>query len=132
MNLATLRQPKVQQFIRFCIIGVCASGVHYGIYYLLMRVGVEVNVAYTAGYLLSFVCNFYATNYFTFRTIPSWRRFLGFAGSHGINYLVHMVLLNLLLWLGMSQELAPLAVMVVAMFIQFFILRFVFTHHEKK
>lgn len=127
-----LHNPKVQQFLRFCIIGVCASLVHYGLYYLLMSAGVEVNISYTVGYLVSFVGNFYATNYFTFRTLPSWRRFLGFAGSHGINYVVHIVLLNLFLWLGINKVIAPVLVMGVAMLIQFFILRFVFTTHAKK
>lgn len=48
--------------VRFGIVGVLATALHYGIYFLLQRV-IDVNVAYTAGYVLSFVANFYATSY---------------------------------------------------------------------
>lgn len=127
-----LKSPQAQQFMRFCIIGALASMVHYGLYYVLMRLGMEVNLAYTAGYVISFVGNFLATNYFTFHTVPSWRKFLGFAGSHGLNYVLHIVLLNLFLRMGIGKLPAPIAVMAVAMVVQFFILRFVFTSHAKK
>ena len=127
-----LKSPQVQQFMRFCIIGALASMVHYGLYYVLMRLGMEVNLAYTSGYVISFVGNFLATNYFTFHTVPSWRKFLGFAGSHGLNYVLHIVLLNLFLRMGIGKLQAPIAVMAVAMVVQFFILRFVFTSHAKK
>ena len=120
------RYPKMGQFVRFCIIGTCAAGVHYGIYFGLQYLGVNLNVAYTAGYLISFVGNYIATNYFTFRTLPSWKNFLGFAGSHGINYVLHIALFNLFLWLGVHRLVAPPLVMLVAMLVQFTILRFVF------
>ena len=63
-----LRQKEgTAQFLRFCINGVIAASIHYGIYYLL-QLWTDVNIAYTAGYLISFVYNFIATNYFTFHT----------------------------------------------------------------
>ena len=121
-----LRNERLMQFVRFCIIGTVAAGVHYGIYFLLQR-WVDVNIAYTAGYVLSFVGNFFLTSYFTFRTVPTWRRFVGFAGSHGLNYVLHIVLFNLFLWAGVHRLVAPPLVMLVAMLVQFCVLRFVFT-----
>jgi len=120
------RYPKLGQFLRFCIIGTLAAGVHYGIYYGLQFLEVNLNVAYTAGYVIAFVGNYIATNYFTFRTLPSWKNFLGFAGSHAINYVLHMVLFNLFIYLGVHKLIAPPLVMLVAMLVQFTILRFVF------
>ena len=120
----------VAEFIRFCIIGTLAAAVHYGVYYLLLLVGVNVNISYAAGYIISFIGNFFATSRFTFRTKPSWGRFAGFAGSHGINFLLHMVLLNVFLHFGMHRLIAPIVVMLVAMAVQFIILHFVF--HFKK
>ena len=118
------------QFIRFCINGVIAAAIHYGVYFLL-QLWIDVNIAYTAGYLISFVYNFIATNYFTFHTKPTWKNFVGFAGSHGVNYFLHIILFNVFLWLGVHRLIAPPLVMLVAMSVQFTILRFVFVKKEK-
>ena len=120
------KKDKIIPFVRFCIVGIIASLLHYVIYWLLLKQDVEVNISYSAGYIISFVCNFFATNYFTFRTKPTWTKFLGFAGSHGINYIIHVVLLNFVLWIGVHKLVAPVIVMVVAMLVQFSILRLVF------
>lgn len=119
-------REQIIQFIRFCIVGTVAAGIHYGIYYLLLRLGAGHNLAYATGYILAFICNFIATSYFTFRTGPSWGKFAGFAGSHAVNFLLHMVLLNVFLWMGMHELIAPIAVMLVAMLVQYTILNFVF------
>lgn len=113
------------QFIRFCINGVVAAAIHYGVYYLL-QLWTDVNIAYTTGYLVSFVINFFATNYFTFHTKPTWKNFVGFATSHIVNYVLHIVLFNIFLKMGIHRLVAPPLVMLVAMLVQFTILRFVF------
>jgi len=126
------RYPKLGQFLRFCIIGTLAACVHYGIYYALQYFEVNLNVAYTTGYIISFIGNYIATNYFTFRTLPSWKNFLGFSGSHVINYFLHMLLFNFFLFLGVHKLIAPPLVMLVAMLVQFTILRFVFKKSKPK
>lgn len=118
------------QFLRFCIIGALATGIHYGVYFLLQH-WINLNIAYTAGYLISFVVNFMATNYFTFQTKPTLKKFVGFTGSHGVNYILHMILFNLFLYLGIHRLVAPLIVISVAALVQFTILRFVFTGKKK-
>jgi len=123
-------RDNIARFIRFCIIGTLAAGIHYGIYYLLLLFNAPVNLAYAAGYIISFVANFFATNYFTFRTIPSWGKFIGFAGSHVVNFLLHMGLLNLFLCLGMHRLIAPVAVMAIAMIVQYGILNLVFRNKQ--
>ena len=122
----TGKRQQIVQFIRFCIVGTVAAGIHYGIYYVLLRVGAGHNLAYATGYIISFVCNFIATSYFTFRSSPSWGRFAGFAGSHAVNFLLHMTLLNVFLWMGMHELIAPIVVMLVAMLVQYTILNLVF------
>lgn len=128
---ALLRNERFLQFVRFCIIGTLAAATHYVIYFLL-QLWIDLNVAYTAGYVISFVGNFYLTNYFTFRTRPSWGKFFGFAGSHSLNYLLHIVLFNLFLWMGVHRLVAPPLVMLIAMLVQFSVLRIVFTWSRKK
>jgi len=116
---------KLFEFIRFAAVGVIATGVHYGVYYLLQKY-INVNIAYTTGYLVSFILNFYLTSYFTFRVKPSVKRLFGLGGAHLVNYLLHMLLLNLFLWIGLNKELAPIAVFAIAIPVNFLLVRFVF------
>ncbi len=116
---------RFRQFLRFGVVGVLSSALHYGIYYLLLFITVAT-IAYAAGYVISFVCNYLLTNYYTFQTKPSWKHFIGFAGSHAINFGLHMVLFSLFLWMGMHKLLIPIVVMGIAMLVQFTILRWVF------
>ena len=85
-----LHSAKFGQFVRFTLNGALSSAIHYGIYYVLLFCTVA-NVAYITGYLVSFVSNFFLTSYFTFRTKPTLKRFIGFSGSHAINFGLHVV-----------------------------------------
>lgn len=118
-------RPKWNEFLRYCLVGVFATGVHYGVYYLLQP-WLNLNIAYTIGYGVSFVGNFFLTSYLTFRTVPSFKRAFGFGGSHLVNYLIHMSLFNLFLSLHLSKEIAPLLALAVAVPTNFVLLRWVF------
>lgn len=67
------RREITGEVIRFGTVGLLATALHYGIYYLLQRY-IPVNIAYTIGYVLSFIANFYLTAFFTFRSAPSWKK----------------------------------------------------------
>lgn len=120
----------VNEFIRFGIVGGLCTVLHYVIYYLL-QLCINVNISYTVGYVLSFIANFYLTSYFTFGTSPSWKKLLGMGGAHAVNYLLHILLLNLFLRIGVPQEWAPIPVFVIAIPVNFLLVRFVFKHKEK-
>ena len=64
---------RLPEFIRFVLVGVFATALHYGIYFLLQKF-INVNIAYTLGYAFSFIANFYLTAYFTFGKKPSWEK----------------------------------------------------------
>lgn len=115
----------IGEAMRFGIVGVGATALHYGIYYLLQQV-INVNVAYTVGYAVSFVANFYATSYFTFGTSPSWKKLFGMGAAHGVNYLLHILLLNVFLWMGIPKVWAPFPVFAVVIPVNFLLVRFVF------
>lgn len=116
---------KLPEFVRFALVGGIATALHYGIYILLQPI-LLVNVAYTLGYLLSFVANFYLTAYFTFAKKPSWKKAMGFGGSHLVNYFLHLILLNTFLWLGVPSAWAPIPVFAIAIPVNFLLVRFVF------
>ncbi len=47
-------KKQAGEALRFVIVGALATAIHYGIYYVL-QLGIDVNVAYTAGYVVSFI-----------------------------------------------------------------------------
>ena len=124
---------KLREFIRFAFVGVIATGIHYGIYLLLLWLyDIEqdettyADTAYTIGYVLSFLCNLWLTAHFTFREKLTIKRGGGFTLSHIINYLLHIALLSLFLWLGVPNEWAPIPVSCLVIPINFILVRTVF------
>ena len=128
-----IQSPKFKEFIRFAIVGVVATGIHYGLYLLLVWTfdlretdTLYTNIAYSVGYVVSWCFNFYLSAHFTFKSSTSVKRGVGFALSHGINYLLHLVLLNFFLWLGVPEAWAPIPVFCIAIPINFILVRYVF------
>jgi len=121
-HLLNLLPAKIQEPARFIIVGCIATAVHYGIYLVLCFVFVPW-LAYSIGFALSFALNFYLSNVFTFRTRPTMRGGLGFGLSHLINYLMHIVLLQLFLSIGLTETIAPLAVFSIVIPVNFLLVR---------
>ena len=120
-----ISRQTIYEILRFGIVGVVATLLHYVIYWILQH-WINVNVAYTIGYFLSFIANYFLSAQFTFREKTTTRNGIGFAGAHLFNYLFQMVLLNLFLWLGVSKALAPLPVYCIAVPVNFILVRTVF------
>ena len=120
---------KLREFVRFCIVGVIAAGIHYLVYFLLQLIdggSVWLSIAYPIGYIVSLVCNFFLTTYFTFRSKVSVKKAAGFSFSHIVNYTLHMVLFNLFISLGINRLIAPILVLMIAVPTNFTILHFVY------
>ncbi len=118
---------KKGEFVRFSIVGITAAIIHYIIYFILYH-WIDVNIAYTVGYILSWICNLYLTSKFTFSSKATLKKSAGFAGAHFINYCLHIFLLQFFLWVGIHKALAPFFVMGIATTINFCLVRFVFKH----
>ena len=118
-----VRWLSSSEVLRYGVVGVVATGIHLGVYYLLLWPGVNYNVAYAAGCVVSLVFNFYASNFYTFRTRPSLVGAFKFAGSHGVNFLLHLLLLNLYVAVGISEKLAPVFIYVIAIPVTFLLVR---------
>lgn len=94
----------IKQALRFVLVGVIAQLLHLVIYWGLVRF-MNASVSFTVGYVIAFVVNFYLSAYFTFRSVPSWKKMFGMAGAHVINYFLELVLLNLFIWMDVPQVL---------------------------
>lgn len=143
------------EFARFFVVGVGATLAHLGVYLLLNWLfGVSesdswgITATYAVGYLVSFAANYVASLRWTFRTEGSVQKGLGFAFSHLINALMHLLLLNffraigagdalslLLIWLlpwlvdwlpvlGRPESLLPLPVYVIVVPLNFIMVRY--------
>ena len=125
-----IKRDTFGEIIRFGMVGTTAAAIHYGTYWLLQRY-IDVNVAYTVGYIVSFIVNYILSARFTFREKTSTRNGLGFIGAHLTNYFMHIVLFNFFLWVGLSRALAPLAVLAIAVPVNFLMVRFAFKHFNR-
>ena len=115
---------KTLEFIRFVIVGVLATAIHYAIYLGLEHVlHINYNFAYTIGYILSFIFNFFASTFFTFKTNATTQNGIRYAGAHLIYYFVHMILLNIFIYIGIPDNFAPIFVFPIAIIINFFMVR---------
>lgn len=117
----------IKELIRFGTVGVIATLIHYGIYWILQGY-MHSNIAYTLGYGISFICNFFLTAHFTFKKKATVKKGIGFGLSHLCNYLIQLGLLNLFIYMGIDKALAPLFVFAIAIPINFLLVRFVFKH----
>ncbi|MBQ7023633.1 MAG: GtrA family protein [Akkermansia sp.] len=117
---------------------------------------VALNLSYAFGYIVSFLGNYAASLRWTFRTSGSLSKGAGFAFSHVINATLHFLLLNLFIRIGMGSFLAsgivcytpwlaehfpiltspdtllPLPVFVIAVPINFLMVRFFLTRGDEK
>lgn len=127
MQLTTIIHSKrLGEAIRFCVVGILATGIHYAIYYALLRYGTHASIAYTIGYALSFISNFYLSARFTFKKKTSVKKGIGFAMSHLLNYLLQIICLNIFIWLDVPAELSPIPVYCVCIPINFLLVRLIF------
>ena len=126
-----IKRQTIREFIRFAIVGVIATGIHYLVYLLLQQV-VYAGVAYTIGYATSFVANLILTARFTFKTQTTIRNSAGFGLAHLCNYLLQMALLYVVLRFGISRAIAPIPVYCIAIPLNFLMVRFVFKHSKNE
>lgn len=115
-------KERLMEVIRFGIVGCIATAIHYTIYLCVMGF-MHATIAYSIGYIISFCANFLLSNYFTFHTKPTLKKGIGFALSHIINYLLHIGILNGLLYLGISKVIAPLFVFAIVIPVNFILVR---------
>lgn len=114
---------------RFFVIGIISTAIHYILYYVLLG-AVSHNVAYTTGYLVSFLCNYVLSTKYTFQVPFSLKRFVAFSISHLVNYIIGIGLLNLFIWLGVDKAFAFMPALIVAVPINFFLVRYALTRRD--
>jgi putative flippase GtrA len=131
MKTLTGRLPlKYRSAVRFALVGAFGTGLQYGIYYFLLElfqrqwpeISVLTSVAFTVGFVVEIICNYFLTSFYTFRTRPSWKNAGGFLFGRGVNYIIQMIFLNALIWFHISEQWAGILAIALAGIINYFIL----------
>lgn len=121
---------KYRSAVRFVLVGALGTGIQYGIYYMLLDIfqrhwqdlGILTSVAFTAGFIIEMICNYFITSFYTFKMRPSWKNAGGFLFGRAINYVLQLLLLNLLIWLHLSEEYSGILAIMLAGVINYFVL----------
>lgn len=117
------QREKLGEVLRFGVVGVLATLIQYAVYWVLIH-WLNPSLSMTIGYIISFAFNFLASTRYTFRVKANARRGAGFALSHGVNWLLQMLTLNLFLWLGVSKQWAPIPMFCICVPVNFLLVRF--------
>ena len=141
MKIQTGRLPlRYRSAARFVLVGALGTGVQYGIYYLLLMVfqrqwpdvGILTSVAFTVGFVVEMVCNYFLTSYYTFRVKPSLKNIGGFLIGRALNYVIQLLFLHTMIWLQISEEWAGIIAIMLAGVINYFVLLPFFRQQKKE
>lgn len=122
-DISQRRRQQLGEVMRFAVVGVIATLMQYGIYWILIH-WLSPTVAMTVGYALSFAFNFIASTRYTFRVEASAKRGAGFVLSHAVNYVLQMVTLNAAIWIGVPKQWAPVPMFCVCVPVNFLLVRY--------
>ncbi|MFD7032122.1 GtrA family protein [Streptomyces sp. NPDC059917] len=107
-------KSQLGQILRFGLVGGVNTGTFF-VLYLLLHPHMPYFAAYTLAFVLAMVGSFFMNTYFTYRTRPTWKKFLLFPLTNITNYVIQSVGLLLLVdWAGMNEKIAPLVAAVIA------------------
>lgn len=118
--------------VRFVLIGVFNT-LHFWLWYnLFLKLNIVYPVAFTLGFILSMVGSFFLNTYFTFRTRPTWRKFISFPLTTLPNYLISQAGLWLLVErLGLAKNISGLVASLAAIPVTYLVTRYVLTHEAR-
>lgn len=101
-------RPISGQILVFCLVGAVNTVTYYGLY-LLFLVRLPYLAAHTLAFGLSMTGSFFLNARFTYRTRPTWRKFLLFPLSNATNFLTTTAGVYLIVdVLHAGHRLAPL------------------------
>ncbi|MYQ83271.1 GtrA family protein [Streptomyces sp. SID4936] len=117
---------------RFALVGVVNTGTYYGCYLVLLT-WLPYIAAHVTAFALSMVGSFFLNSWFTYRTRPTWRKFLLFPLTNAANFVITTGGVYLLVDLaGFSSRYAPLVAAAAAIPITFVVSRTIMLRPEPR
>ena len=120
------------RIIRFALVGVLNTATYYGLY-LFFGLLLPYLAAHALAFVLSMIGSFFLNCYFTFRTKPTWRKFILFPLSNVTNFVVTSVGLYVLVqFVAVNQRIAPLLAASVAIPVTFVVAQLVLAGRHRE
>ncbi|MPY32480.1 GtrA family protein [Streptomyces adustus] len=118
-------RPVRRQLVTFAVIGVINTATYYG-FYLLFLIFLPYLAAHVFAFLLSMTGSFFLNARFTYRTRPTWRKFLLFPLTNAANFLITTTGVYVIVdVLHQGSRFAPLAASLAAVPVTFVVSRWV-------
>ena len=124
--------PKLQEFVRFCVVGVLCTVIDAGIYYSLYRL-TGYRVAMVCGFVVSLGVNYILNTYWSFRQTPSVKTAIGIVAAHCLNiFVVRMGLMWIFVsCLLLDAGIAYIPTLMISMVTNFLVIRAVYVYWAK-
>ena len=111
------------EIVRFVVVGAINTGTYYGLYLVFHR-SLPYLVAHVFAFTISMIGSFFLNTYWTYRSRPTWRKFLLFPLSNATNFIVTTAGIYVLVeFAGMSSRYAPLVAAAAAIPVTFVVMR---------
>ena len=112
---------RIAELARYYVVGVVNTAFGYGLFSLLVFLGLNLFVAQFTSSVIAPVFNYFMFRSHVFResTASIWR----YAGSYGVNYLLSVVLLVIIHLFIRSAYVSGFLALVVVSFINYFMLK---------
>lgn len=120
-------KTKYSEFIRFCVVGCTAALIDMGVYNVFKFFAIY-QICVVAGFVISWLCNYYLSAKWTFREKPTKENFVGMLTAHLLNlFVVRMGLMYIFVdLLHMNERLAYVPTLAIAAVTSFIMVRFAF------
>ncbi|MEG1642988.1 MAG: GtrA family protein [Bacteroidales bacterium] len=110
------------EIFRFAVTGTLITIILYTVYLPLTYI-MPLGVAYSCGFIISFISNFLLSNYYTFKTKPTPAKATLFCVVQFINYLLQILCFKFFIMLGVSKVWAPVPVWIFIFPVNFILMR---------
>ncbi|MER6226246.1 GtrA family protein [Streptomyces sp900105755] len=118
-------RPISGQIITFAVVGVVNTATYYGLYLLFLR-SLPYLAAHILAFFLSMIGSFFLNAKFTYRTRPTWRKFLLFPLTNATNFVITTVGVYVIVdVLHAGSRFAPLMASAAAIPVTFVVSRWV-------
>lgn len=118
-------RPISGQIITFAAVGVVNTATYYGLY-LFFLMYLPYLAAHAISFTLSMIGSFFLNAKFTYRTRPTWRKFLLFPLTNATNFVITTVGVYVIVdVLHVGSEFAPLMASAAAIPVTFVVSRWV-------
>ena len=123
-------RTQLFQVVKFAVVGVINTGTFYALY-LVLHTWLPYYPAFVIAFLASMVGSFFLNTYITYRTRPTWRKFLLFPLTNLTNFVVTSVGVFVLVeWWDVGERIAPLLAAAAAIPVTFLLSRRILAHRD--